>query len=114
MRVVLGNFARSGIERHLGADLGAGVQAALLHYARRLRSTRAPVWFPRACEGMMPEPAGVSFDLPVDSEVRIALEREAQKRAATTEQMLTHAVLVYLADMDAVAGPGRTPEVSAG
>jgi hypothetical protein len=109
MRVVLGNFARSGIERHLGADLAAGVQAALLHYSRRLRSARAPVWAPRACDGFVPDTPGASIDLPVDPEVRLALEREAERWEATTEQMLAHAVLVYLADMDAAAAPAVPP-----
>jgi hypothetical protein len=48
VRVALGTFARAGIEARLGSDVAAaGVQAALLHYTRRLRSGWTPTEFPR-------------------------------------------------------------------
>jgi hypothetical protein len=107
MKVVLGTFARSSIETQLGADVAAGVQAALLHYSRRLASARAPVGFPRSCRGLLLDCSGATFELPIDAETRATLEREAARQEATAEQMLVHAVLVYLADLDVAAEPGE-------
>ena len=66
MRVVIGQFARSGIEAHLGPDLAGGVQAALRHYSRRLRSGTAPVEVPRVVADQRVDAAGASFELPVE------------------------------------------------
>ncbi len=105
MRVQLGHFTRSGIESHLGADLAGGVQAALRHYWRRLRSGKTPVELPRAWADTVLDGTGASFDLPVESEIRLILEREAERQATTADRVLLHAVLVYLADLDASASP---------
>ena len=40
VKVVLGPFARDSIEDRFGPHLNRGVQAALRHYARRVRSAR--------------------------------------------------------------------------
>lgn len=113
MRVALGTFARSGIKARLGTDIAAGVQAALLHYTRRLRSGWTPVEFPRFRREHPLETSGADFELSVDPEVRRTLEREARRYAAPVEQLMVHAVFVYLADLDEasererVAGPPR-------
>ncbi len=104
MRVALGQFARSGIETHLGADLAGGVQTALRHYWRRMRSGRRPIELPRAGAGIALDEAGASFELPVEAELRLTLEREAERQATTVDRVLLHAVLLYLADLDASAG----------
>jgi hypothetical protein len=104
MRVELGHFARSGIETHVGGDLVGGVQAALRHYWRRLRSGKKPVELPRGwADARSSEVAGTSLELPVDREVRLILEREAERQATTADRVVLHAVLLYLADLDASA-----------
>lgn len=99
MKIALGRFARSGIETRFGADLDAGVQAAALHYTRRLRSARPPVSIPRFCRGKASRAAGL--EIPLSPEVERALKREAYRSGAPIDQVLAHAVFVFLADMEA-------------
>ena len=100
VRVALGTFARSGIEARLGSDLAVGVQAALLHYTRRLASGWAPPDLPRFLRGSPREPSAAGFEIPVDPEIEQILEREVRRQGAALEQLAAHAVFVYLADLD--------------
>jgi hypothetical protein len=100
VRVALGTFARSGIEAHLGSDLAVGVQAALLHYTRRLGSGRKPPQLPHFLDGLPREPSAAGFEIPVDPEIEQILEREVRRQGAPLEQLAAHAVFVYLADLD--------------
>ena len=105
MKVALGKFAALGIEHHLGVDLVFGVQVALAHYLRGLRSGLAPVdppWFSRGAERCEP------FELPLDAEAEDQLDRLTRRFGLTVDQILTHAVLVYLADLDSIldSSPG--------
>jgi hypothetical protein len=104
MRVALDIFARSGIETHLGQDLVAGVRAALRHYTRRLNcEAEALPGFPRFRRELIPDPErrGTEFELSVDPAIEAALTHEARESpGVTVEQMVAHAVMVYLADMD--------------
>lgn len=100
MKVVLGTFTRSGIEALLGGDIAACVRAALGRYAERveLEPTR------RAIPGrpdLRPTSVGAEIELALDPEVEAALEREARESGgASLDQVVTHAVLAYLADLD--------------
>jgi hypothetical protein len=105
MRVALGTFACSGIEAHLGADIQAGVRAALLHYAQKLKSGRRPLELPLFCRDQNPQDAKVAFDLTVDAETEAALTREAARQGATLSQLAVHTVMVYLAELDFLAVP---------
>ena len=111
MKVALGKFAQSGIEARLGADVAAGVQEALRHYSRRLRSGWPPVAIPLFCRDRPPRSAPreteVAFDLAVDPEIERDLKREATRQGAPIAQVLNHAVFVYLADLDTASSPGR-------
>jgi hypothetical protein len=98
VKIALGKFAGSGIEELFGADLGVGVQAALTHYTRRLSSNLKPVPPPRFDWSSVD--AAAVFELPVAPEVEAALESEAREQKVTIEQILVHAVLVYLADLE--------------
>lgn len=99
MKVVLRPFARSAIEERFGADVTAGVKAALTHYTRRLRSAQKPVGVPGFLD-TAPAAPGSELDLPVEAEVEQALTREMREREITIEQLTAHAVFVYLADLD--------------
>ena len=105
MRVALGTFACSGIEAHLGADIQAGVRAALLHYAQKLKTGRRPLELPLFCRRDQPTEALVSFDLTVDAETQAALEKEAERQGTTLSQLAVHTVMVYLAELDFLAVP---------
>lgn len=107
MRVALGTFARSGIETQLGVDLATGVQAALCHYAGKLKSGRAPIEPPRFCRDQGSRDPEVSFDLAVDPEVEILLEREAARQGTDVSQLALHGVMIYLAELDFLAAPSR-------
>jgi len=100
VKVALGGFARSGIETRFGADLDAGVEAAAVHYARRLRSARPPVAVPGFLRGAASRTTR-SLEVPLRPEVETALEGEAKRSGAPLERILAHAVFVFLADMDA-------------
>lgn len=100
MKVTLGTFARSGIEAFVGSDIAAGVRAALVHYTARLRSGLMPARFPRFCAAVRRGSGEAVFEIPLDPEVERSLELEARRQNASLEQLVAHAVLVYLADLD--------------
>ena len=113
MKVALGKFARSSIEELLGADLHDGVEAALTHYTHSMSSNLKPVRPPDF--GWVSVDVGDTFDLTVAPELEAALEREALEQRVPLDQILVHAVLVYLADLESVtfSGEAATPRSQA-
>lgn len=109
MKVALGKFACSGIETQLGSDVPAGVRMALFHYAGKLKTGRRPIPFPRFLADRDPEEPEMAFDLIVDVETEAMLEQEALRQRTTMDQLVTHSVLVYLAELEFLAaGPLRS------
>jgi hypothetical protein len=100
LRFALGNFARWGIESRLGNDLAAGAQLALAHYARRLRSGRKPVAPPAFLLYETDSEVATSLDLALEPATLSVLEREAARHQMPLERILSHAIFVYLADLD--------------
>jgi hypothetical protein len=100
MRIPLGTFSCSAIRTRLQADLPTGVKAALTHYIERLESSRPPVEIPWFCLTQASQEPEVTIDLKVDAETRAPLEREAEMQRTSMDRLVTHAVLVYLADLD--------------
>lgn len=99
MKVSLSTLARRGIESELGPDIAATARAALAHYTRRLESGRPPVAPPR----FLVYPARGDEDaleLKLDPEIEAMLEREAAKHGTDLDALVTHSVLVYLAEFD--------------
>jgi hypothetical protein len=109
MRVSLGKFAQREIEARLGPDLVSGVDTALRHYARRLASGSAPVALPRFSHAGG-EAGPVDLDLAIGHDVEQALAREVGGQGSSLGQLLTHAILVYLADLDRSAEPSEPPK----
>jgi hypothetical protein len=101
VKVSVGKFASSGIENELASTVCAGVQAALVHYSDRLDSGPPPFAPPRFLDGRATEDVTSSFEVTVDPQLRAKLEREARRHEVPLDQLLVHAVLVYLADLDA-------------
>jgi hypothetical protein len=93
------------MESRFGADqIAEGVGIALMHYTRRLGSNRMPVAFPLFRRVTDPEPADTPAKLAevaVGAKVEAMLQREAERQRVALEQILTHAVFVYLADIEA-------------
>lgn len=108
IHVQLGELTYRGVERHFCADVVGGVRRALVHYAYKLRVGRRPVPPPR----FLPDqsPAHAEFDLRLDPETEAILEREALRHRIEVEQLATHAVLVYLAELEflGVSAPAPT------
>jgi hypothetical protein len=110
INVELGKLACNGLEGHFGRDLNAGVRKALLHYAYKLKVGRRPVAPPQFLPSDRTPYA--RFDLTLDRLTEEAMEQEAQRQHVTTSQLATHAVLVYLAELDflGVVPGGTTPD----
>lgn len=104
LRVELGTFARWSIETRLGSNVRVGVLAALHHYTRRLRSGKGPV-SPLPGHAETREGPATSFELQVGSGMRAELERQARRHHVSLNRLLTHAIYVYLADLDAADTP---------
>lgn len=100
MKIALSTFACNGIETHLGGDLPVGVRTALFHYTQKLKAGRRPTPFPRFLATRTPRAAEVVLELTVDAETRALLEREALRQRTTVSQLVTHAVFVYLAELE--------------
>src|SRR6478752_590422 len=96
--VELGKLSCTGLEGHFGADLTVGARKAILHYAYKLKSGRKPIAAPRFLGS--PSPAEAKFDLTLDRETEALLSQEARRLRIDTTQLATHAVLVYLAELD--------------
>lgn len=103
MKVVLGKFASWGLKARYGTDLAAGVQAALLHYTRRLKSRSPPVGIPRLSRDKSDRDPDVAFELAIAPDIQATLECEARSYPVPVERVLVHAVLVYLADLDSIS-----------
>lgn len=113
MKIALEPFARRCIESSFGEDLPAGTQAALRHYARRLRSRRQPAPLPPF--GGAPRAAPeVEFELTVPAELEGALTAEARRREVSIERIVAHAVFVYFADLDVAAAAGTEGQAKEG
>ncbi|HEX8959449.1 MAG TPA: hypothetical protein VF770_06465 [Solirubrobacterales bacterium] len=104
MKVVLGTFACFCIENRLGLDLSTGLQQALRHYARRLESATTPVALPRFSRDQVSDGQASEFELPVEPEIEAMLMRESRAQEVPIEQLLDHAVFVYMADLDSSGG----------
>lgn len=101
MKVELGTFARWSIENRLGSNLRVAVLTALHHYVRRLKSGWRPAFPPSFCvERGAVAVADSTFELQVGPGMRATLEREAETHRVPLNLVLTHAVFVYLADLE--------------
>lgn len=96
--IELGKIACDGLEGHFGSDLEGGARKALLHYAYKLRSGRRPVAAPPFLAPTSKVEA--RFDLTLDRETEAMLAQEASRMRISTTKLATHAVLVYLAELD--------------
>jgi hypothetical protein len=97
VNVELGKLACSGLEGHFG-DVEAGTRKALLHYVYKLKAGRKPVAAPRFLKAP-PDPVA-KFDLTLDRETEALLAQEASQQHTTVSRLATHAVLIYLAELE--------------
>ncbi len=109
VNVELGKLACSGLKGHFG-DIEAGARKALLHYVYKLKAGRKPVAAPRFLQAP-PDPAA-RFDLTLDRATEALLSREASRQNTTVSRLATHAVMVYLAELDFLGVVPRHPETA--
>jgi hypothetical protein len=111
VKILLGPFAQDSIEDRFGPHLSRGIQSALRHYARRVRSARRPPVVPLFMrEEEIDRATATELEVAVPYEVQSALEREARAQGLPLERIVTHALFVYLSDVD-TAGRTESPPV---
>ncbi|MGH3262839.1 MAG: hypothetical protein ACRDNS_12655, partial [Trebonia sp.] len=88
--------------------------AALIHYTRRLKSGRQPVAPIQLTGDWATAGPAANFELQIGEDMHAALEGQAREHHVPLNQVLVHAVFVYLADLEsspeltATAGPACT------
>jgi hypothetical protein len=105
VKIALGTFACNGIETHLDADVAAGVRAALNDFTERLESGRRPLSVPDPLWDADPAQPAMAVDLPLDERTWHLLAHEALRQGTTIDQLASHSVLVYLAELDRLTPP---------
>lgn len=98
VNVQLGELACRGLEGHFGTDLPSGARRALVHYAYKLRVGRRPIAPPSFLADPLPPQA--EFELTLDAETEATLAQEALEQQVTMSRLATHAVFVYLAELE--------------
>jgi len=97
---MLGHLARSGIETRLGGDVSEGVRVALRSYAESLAAGHEQL----ACPGFSLSSSELSaagdLELPLDVELEEALEAEVRRQDVSMEQLVSHAIFLWLAEVD--------------
>jgi hypothetical protein len=93
-------FGREAIRAHAGGRIGATFREAVHCYLSDRDSNR-PGW---RCptQGIGESDAGTLAELrpaAIDGELEAALASEADEQGVSTEQLLSHALLYYLADL---------------
>ena len=100
VNVELGKLACTGLEGHFGTDLTVGARKALLHYAYKLKAGRRPIAAPRFLGDRRAGRRRSSTSRSIAT-TEAVLAQEADAAAdRRTSQLATHAVLVYLAELE--------------
>jgi len=73
---------------------------ALFHYAGKLTAGRRATPFPSFLTDRSPAEPARTFDLMVDPATEELLKEEAAKQKVELERLVSHAVLVYLAELE--------------
>jgi hypothetical protein len=106
IRVTLGAFARSGVESHFGDDVPAGVRAAVVRYADKLRGGRRLAAPPRFLADLHPPGCAFPVEMTVDAADEATYAAQARSQGTTVERLAHHAVLVYLAELEVLGATG--------
>jgi hypothetical protein len=107
MKVELGPLACAGINRHLGGDARSAVEKAVFLYASRLKAGRPVPELPRFLNGTVTSEPQLVLDLDFDAETEEQLLFEAANQGGSVEQLVSHAVLIYLAELDFLEAPSN-------
>ena len=94
--------------------MDAGLRAALFHYAAKLRSGRTPVEYPSFLQSDDFSGSETATEIEIDDDVEKAIEAEAERQGRTAAELAGHAVLVYLAELEAVGATAPPSDGSKG
>jgi hypothetical protein len=108
VKVSMGTFVRSSFESRLGSDVANSLRGACVHYSRRLRSGRKPRAVPAFYRGLgngttNGNGAAQVVEFALRDPIRVQLEEEARRQRVPLDDLILHAALIYLADLDAAA-----------
>lgn len=93
------------MEERVSSDLAAGIRAAVKHYRRRLESACQPLGLPPRLSSKPASHPATSIDVWLGTEAEEAVKLEAVRLHVTPQDVLSHAVLTYLADLDRADRP---------
>jgi len=109
IKLSLGDFGRAAVEdcaKGHGREQSELVRSAFLHYLGQVESGRAAVAFPqlrrpaRFARGSG-KSAALELSVDLDGGQWDSLEANAKREGVALEALLAHAVLLFLADLDA-------------
>jgi hypothetical protein len=107
VKVALDPFVLGSLEARFAAEPARGVEAALHHYERRLRSPVPPAEVPLFMRGVAVESeTATEIQIAVTYDVYMALSREAERQEVDVDRIVAHAVFVFLHDIKADGRPG--------
>jgi hypothetical protein len=107
MKVTLCTFTRVGLESELGPDLATAVSTALCHYAAKLGSGRPPIALPPFLASRRLRKVEETLELSVPADVEATLVGEAARQGVDLDLLVTHSMLVYLAELHFLAARAR-------
>jgi hypothetical protein len=101
MKMAIGTFLAVAIDAN-GGDLRTLVSTALIHYRKVLDAAEPPIGVPRFLDPS--EPRRTEVDVPIEPALEELLRAEAARQRVPVENLLSHAVFLYLADLDRSGG----------
>lgn len=105
MKVIVGPFALWGMQAQAGSNPGAGIETAVVHYIRRLKSSKPPSEVPpfrqdSDLQSDRTDQEGRVFHLVVERGTEAVLEQEASRQGTSLDRLVDHSIMVFLADME--------------
>jgi hypothetical protein len=100
MKMVIGTFLAVAIELN-GGDLRALASSALIHYRDALDADEPQIRVPALLAA--PVRRLTEVDLTIEPALERLLRTEAAKQQVAVESLLSHAIFLYLADLDRAA-----------
>jgi hypothetical protein len=105
MKVIVGPFALWGMQAQAGSNPGAGIETAVVHYIRRIKSGKPPGAVPAFrrdddIEPVQDDEKGRTFYLTVAQGTEAVLKQEASRQGTSVNRLVDHSIMVFLADME--------------
>jgi hypothetical protein len=105
MKMTIGAFLAVAIDAH-GGELRPLISMALAHYRKALDAAERPIGVPAFLDA--PDRHRTEVDIPIEPALEELLRAEAARQQVRVESVLSHAVFLYLADLDRTAEASTT------